>query len=167
MGRLENIPVGEEKTIVLEGYYDYDNLLDNIFAVESDKFYDTTDNYRNRKVSEEGVISFEIHSDFEQEHTDFLRNKIEMELDGEGKMEVVEIEGEKRKLMKGKVKLRLISYIEPDWTEKMDRYPFMTFLYLVRERLFRKHELKEAKGQILKDRRFLEHQLDKSVLMPS
>jgi hypothetical protein len=168
MGRLEHIPVGEEKTIVLEGYYDYDNVLDNVIGgMESDRYYDTTDNYRSRKVSEEGFITFEIHCDFDQGYTDYLKNKIEIELDGEGKFNVVEIEGEKKKLMKGKLKVRIISYIIPEWTEKMDRYPFMSFIYLVRERLFRKHELHEAKIQIMKDRKFLEQQFDKSVLMLS
>ncbi len=164
MGRTEKIPVGNEKIIEHEGYFDYDVLLEHLLGpIESEKYYDVTDNYRKRKIADDGTITYDTHAGLDLEYTDYLKGIIDLEIFGEGIPEVVNIEGIPKKLIKGKVKLVIKSYIEPDWLEKMGRFPFIVFMNLIKERLFTKTKIEKLTKQIMKDRQFLQEQFDKAV----
>ena len=136
MGHHEKIPIMSERRYVFHGLFDMKQIHKFLkdFLTQS-RHYDWTEkDYEEKNEGGERRIWTKVEA--EQEYTDYYKVIIRYELLMEGKDVIVEENGKSYKLTKGKAKLTINAYIEPDFAGRRPvNSAFADFL----ERVYEKH----------------------------
>lgn len=152
MGHHEKIPIITERRYVFQGVFDmkYLNKMLRDF-LEHSRHYDWTEKeFDERNEGGERRIVSKVEA--EQEYTDYYKVVIRYELLMEGKDIIVEEHGKDHKLTKGKARLILNAYIEPDFANRRPIVsPLSDFIERVYQKIFGGEELSKCVNSTVGD----------------
>ena len=145
MGVHDKIPIIRERRYVFQGLFDMKHTYKFLkeFLTES-RHYDWTEkDYEEKNENGERRIMSKVEA--EQEYTDYYKIIIRYELVMEGKDVVIEEDGKSYKLTKGRAKLIINAYIEPDFAHRRPVDSALSdFLERVYEKYFGNDELSKC-----------------------
>jgi hypothetical protein len=147
----DKIPAGSMKKIEFSGYFDMYKLYDELTGfLENARNYDITEKYYTEK-NDDGKKELSSYFDGELHYTDYYQLILVVKVVMKGVDTVVEINGKKKTLAKGKVKLIASRYIEVDFLNKRSKSPLMEFATKVYDKYFGSDEIVECSQIMSRD----------------
>lgn len=151
MARLEKIPVIPDRLLTYQGYYDIEQMQAAMRELFEDlRNYDMTMKEFNEKV-QDGERDIFIKDDAELQFNDYYRLLIRREISGVGKDVLVESGGKKRLITDGTVKMKIKSWIIPDYLGRRNKGALGEFLGKLYDNVFGKEDLEECKDVGIQD----------------
>ena len=148
-----NFPILSNKEFLYEGYFEFRKIypfINNYF--ENERNYDNTIEKTEEKNLEDGEMYYYIKFVEENEYNDFLNGHMKFTLILDGIEEIVEINDEKKRLMKGKLKLKLSKIIiDKEVHSEKSRTNFSWFLKDINKYYFKNDEIEDFTKILKKD----------------
>lgn len=155
---LQPIPIDSEKLFTYNGYFNLKGLFDYLMNyLESEMFYDAAIK-EFEETAKDGKKKIMAKVEADKFYTDYYKITLKFEINLSGKDAEVEINGKKLLLTDGCAKLKINSYLKPDWQAKRSQTAMMSFLTQIYNKYIGNDELKDGILECIKDRaRLLNH----------
>lgn len=159
----EPIPIVEETVRSYKGYFDIFNIRDKIQDYMSSslkyKDYIEIENNTNKDNNEHEI---ETMVECNRMFSDYFQLCIKFVIEGKGKEEMVEVDGIKKKLVKGTLSLKVTGYSIADWQRKAQS-GFLFFIRKIYEILTKNSEQDRVETTCRKDVEKLFQKAEESV----
>lgn len=137
----DKIPGGSMRKFQYDGYFDMYKLYDELLGfLEDARNYDTTEKYYVEK-NDQGKKELSSYFDAELHYTDYYQLILIIRVVMKGVDTEIEINGKKKIMAKGSVKMICSRYIEVDFQNKRARNPLMEFVTKVYDKYFGTDEI--------------------------
>jgi len=139
---LEKIEVTKEKLYTFHGIFDLCDAYDFVKGYVEDAiyYYDVTEK-DYEEVNDSGKRKIMSKLEATKIYNDYFKIVMKFELLMEGKNTEVEVNGQKKMLTKGIAKLKINSYVHPDWNNDRSSSPFASFLGTLHDKFVGNDEL--------------------------
>ena len=137
----DKIPGGSMRKFEYNGYFDMYKLYEEIINfLEDARNYDVTEKYYVEK-NDEGKKELSSYFDGELHYTDYYQLMLVVRVIMKGKDTEIEINGKKRIMAKGTVKVIASRYIEVDFQNKRTKSALMEFATKIYDKYFGTDEI--------------------------